>query len=412
MKGTVIDLQKHVNTSGEEEELNIYVRHIRWFVNFLAESSLTDEKLREICSNLDGVIEQALIEDPVVDSVTFDIKVSWSHIAELNLGTMTWLGVLRIKTDVSHATVDVKEIQNLSIRLSTVVMKNFEDLNRQGKVIFDIESPMYVVLSANKTEPKIPVWDTPTIRKYKKQLGPYLALYSGQWPDYSEDLYNRRIATNLSNRTTELHFYARNSAFLYIEGEGYEKYWPYVENIMDPPLVRARGVIFVMLQLQGQIQAFFKELPELRHQDIDIIEQKQAELDKTNRSLMQLITAIRKEDMTNMRAHARALNDHLVNLFRIEEVLQNVQSSLNYAHEAARMVFEEKTRDLQERQERLFLYLNIILGVGIVIEAVNILIEPFQGTTAYSLTRYSMSSWIILLFGFIMLQIFRKRSLK
>ncbi len=244
------------------------------------------------------------------------------------------------------------------------------------------------------------------------ELGPYLELYSGQWPDYSDDLYNRRIANNLSSRISELHFYARNSAFLYIEGEGYEKYWPYVENVMDPPLVRARGVIFVILQLQNLIQMFLKELPALKFQDISVIEKKQAELDETNRSLMQLITAIRKEDMINMRAHARALNDHLVTVFRIEEVLQHVQSSLTYAHDSAQMVYEEKARDLQERQERLFLYLSIILGVGIVIDAVSILIEPIEGTFAYSLTRYSMSSLVLLIFALIMLQLFRKRSIE
>ena len=43
----------------------------------------------------------------------------------MNLEEMTWLGVLKIQTDVGHARVDVKEIQNVSIRLSKVVMKNF-----------------------------------------------------------------------------------------------------------------------------------------------------------------------------------------------------------------------------------------------------------------------------------------------
>ncbi len=407
--GAVIKLNS-INNTSDIEPLQIHIQHIRWFVNFLAESSLKESKLDKICSTLDGAIEHALIEDPVVDSISFDIIVSWDQIAEINLGTMTWLGVLKIQTDVSHASVDVKEIQNLSIRISSVVMKHFEKLNQQGKIIFDIESPLYVMLSANKTDPKVPEWNPLTIKAFKKQLGPYLGLYSGQWSDYSDDLYNRRIANNLSNRTSELHFYARNSAFLYIEGEGYEKYWPYVENVMDPPLVRARGVIFVILQLQDMIQTFFNEFPALKLQDISAIENKQAELDETNRSLMQLITAIRKENMINMRAHARALNDHLVTVFRIEEVLQHVQSSLNYANDSARMVFEEKSRDLQERQERLFLYLSIILGVGIVIDAVSILIEPYQGTFGYLVTLYSMSSLTLLLFAFIMLQIFRKRS--
>ena len=248
----------------------------------------------------------------------------------------------------------------------------------------------------------------PAIQRYKKDLGPYLGLYSGQWPDYSDELYNRRIANNLTNRTSELHFYDRNSAFIYIAGEGYEKYWNYVEDVMDPPLVRARGVVFVMLELQQLIQRFLQELPELRMQDISIIEEKQAEIERTNRSLMQLIALIRREDMVNMRAHARALNDHLVNLFRIEDVLSHVSNELKYVHESVQLVYEEKNRDLQERQERLFLYLSIILGASVVTEAVNILIAPFEGTLEFLVIRYSMALSIIAMFGVILVRIFKR----
>jgi hypothetical protein len=205
-----------------------------------------------------------------------------------------------------------------------------------------------------------------------------------------------------------LHCYARNSAFIYIEGEGYEKYWNYVEEVMDPPLVRARGVIFVMLKLQELIQRFLKELPNLRMQDISNIEEKQEELEEANRSLMQLIAVIRREDMINMRAHARALNDHLINLFRIEDVLAHVTSDLRNVHESVQRVYEEKNRDLQERQERLFLYLSIILGASVVTEAINILISPYEGTPEFLFIRYSMALSIIAIFGIILMLIFKR----
>ncbi|MHA1964055.1 MAG: hypothetical protein ACXACG_13985 [Candidatus Thorarchaeota archaeon] len=392
----------------KEPELQIFVRHVRWFVNFIAEPSLVGEELDAICSSIEGKLERALIEDPSIDKLELKVEISWNHVAEMNLEEMTWLGILKIQTDLAHARIDVSDIQNVSIRLSKVLMENFEDLNQQGRIMFDIDSPLYVILSADKTEPKVKAWDSPSIQQYKKALGPYLNLYSGQWPDYSDELFNRRIENNLSNRTTELHFYARNSAFLYIEGEGYEKYWNYVEEVMDPPLVRARGVIFVMLKLQELIQRFLEELPDLRMQDISIIEEKQAELEKTNRSLMQLIAIIRRENMINMRVHARALNDHLINLFRIEEVLSHVTNELWYVHESVKLVYEEKNRDLQERQERLFLYLNIILGASIFTEAINIMIDPFAGTPEFLGIRYSMALAIIAIFVIIIIRIFKK----
>jgi len=401
-------MSRQEETRNAETELEIGVRHLRWFVNFLAEPSLDGEELDEICSNLDGKIEPALVEDPAIDKLALKVEVSWSHIAEMNLEDMSWLGVLKIQTDLGHAPIDVKDIQNVSIRLTKVLMANFGDLNRQGRIMFDIDSPLYVVLSADKTDPKVEAWDSPTIQRHKKALGPYLGLYSGQWPDYSDELYNRRIEHNLSNRTTELHCYARNSAFIYIEGEGYEKYWNYVEDVMDPPLVRARGVIFVMLKLQELIQRFLKELPNLRMQDISNIEEKQEELEEANRSLMQLIAVIRREDMINMRAHARALNDHLISLFRIEDVLAHVTNDLKNVHESVQRVYEEKNRDLQERQERLFLYLSIILGASVVTEAINILIAPYEGTPEFLWIRYSMALSIIAIFGIILVRIFKR----
>ncbi|MHA2142775.1 MAG: hypothetical protein ACXADC_14225 [Candidatus Thorarchaeota archaeon] len=401
-------MNRQENAGDAETELHFYVRHVRWFVNFFAEPSLVGDELETICSNLASKIESALVEDPAIDKLALDVEVNLSHIAEMNFEKMTWLGVLRIQTDLGHAHIDVKDIQNVSIRLSKVLMENFEELNRQGRIMFDIDSPLYVVLSTDKTNPKVKEWDAPTIQRHKKALGPYLGLYSGQWPDYSDELYNRRIENNLSNRTTELHFYARNSAFIYIEGEGYDKYWNYVEDVMDPPLVRARGVIFVMLKLQDLIQRFLEELPDLRMKDISIIEEKQAELQRTNRSLMQLVAVIRREEMINMRAHARALNDHLINLFRIEEVLSHVTDALEYVHESVQLVYEEKSRDLQVRQERLFLYLSIILGASVVTEAINILIAPFDGTFGFYWIRYSMAFSIIAIFGFILYRIFKK----
>jgi len=392
----------------EDTEQQFYTRHVRWFVNFLAEPDLVGNELDTICSTLEGNIERALIEDPVIEKLTLDVEVSWSHISEMNLEEMTWLGVLKIQTDIGHAKIDVKEIQNLSIRLSKVLMKNFENLNEQGRIMFDIDSPLYVILSADKTHPKVEEWDNQAIQRHKKSLGPYLELYSGQWPDYSDDLYDRRIENNLSNRTSELHFYARNSAFLYLEGDGYEKYWNYVEDVMDPPLVRARGVIFVMLKLQDLIQRFLLDLPDLRTQDICIIEDKQAELEKTNLSLMQLIAVIRREDMINMRSHARALNDHLIDLFRIEEVLSHVTNALDYVRESIQLVYDEKNRDIQERQERLFLYLSIILGASVVTEAINTLIAPYIGTVEHYWTQVSMALSIIAIFGLIIIRILRK----
>ena len=42
-----------------ENELQIFVRHLRWFVNFFAEPNLVGEELDTICSNIEGKLENA-----------------------------------------------------------------------------------------------------------------------------------------------------------------------------------------------------------------------------------------------------------------------------------------------------------------------------------------------------------------
>ena len=97
------------DTSKPNAELEIFERYVRWFVNFLAEPTLAGEELDIICSNLEGRIEQALVEDPAIDKLALEVKVSWSHTAEMNLEDMTWLGFLKIQTDLEHARIDVND---------------------------------------------------------------------------------------------------------------------------------------------------------------------------------------------------------------------------------------------------------------------------------------------------------------
>jgi len=77
-------------------------------------------------------------------------------------------------------------------------------------------------------------------------------------------------------------------------------------------------------------------------------------------------------------------------------------------NESIQLVYEEKNRYLQERQERLFLYLNIILGASIVTEAINIMIAPIETTPEYLAIRYAMALSIIAMFLFIVYRIIKK----
>ncbi|MFX0105096.1 MAG: hypothetical protein ACFE75_06370, partial [Candidatus Hodarchaeota archaeon] len=60
-------------------------------------------------------------------------------------------------------------------------------------IIFDLESPIYVFVTSNKIRPEEIAWTHENINKLKKTIGYWTEIYSGQWEDYSETLYDKRI---------------------------------------------------------------------------------------------------------------------------------------------------------------------------------------------------------------------------
>jgi len=105
------------------------------------------------------------------------------------------------------------------------ILKEFDKRPENKGLYLDTESPIFIFATSNKTKPNEIQWKKENIELYKKEIAYWTVIYSGQWPDYSEALYDRRIKDNLSNRLSELHFIYRNSGFIYMANENYEKFF-------------------------------------------------------------------------------------------------------------------------------------------------------------------------------------------
>ncbi|GAI95928.1 unnamed protein product, partial [marine sediment metagenome] len=125
------------------------------------------------------------------------------------------------------------------------VLKEFTNKAENTGLHFDTESPIYIFLTSNKTKPSDIIWNPENIEKYKKVIGYWTEIYSGQWDDYSETLFDKRIQNNLSNRLSELHFIRRNSGFVYMAEENYEKFFKsYMKEFVLDPTPKMRAVLF------------------------------------------------------------------------------------------------------------------------------------------------------------------------
>ena len=125
-------------------------------------------------------------------------------------------------------------------------------------IIFDLESPMYIFVTSEKVEPQEISWTQENIEKYKKNIGYWTEIYSGQWEDYSEVLYDKRIENNLSNRLSELHFIRRNSGFIYMEEENYTNFFDsYMKEYVLTPTPKMRAVLFALRSINESLDLLF-----------------------------------------------------------------------------------------------------------------------------------------------------------
>lgn len=89
-------------------------------------------------------------------------------------------------------------------------------------------------------------------------IGYWTEIYSGQWEDYSESLYDRRIENNLSNRLSELHLTRRNSGFIYMAEENYRDFFDsYMKEFVLIPAPQMRAVLFALSLINESLDLLF-----------------------------------------------------------------------------------------------------------------------------------------------------------
>ena len=145
-----------------------------------------------------------------------------------------------------------------------LVLGVLRDLSKKEEykgLYLDLESPLYIFATSNGSNPTDIQWTSENIEKYKKTISYWTVIYSGQWEDYSYDLYNRRIQGNLSNRLSELHFIRRNSGFIYMAEENYERFFEsYMMKFVIEPTPKMRAVQFSLRSINESLDLLFKRL--------------------------------------------------------------------------------------------------------------------------------------------------------
>jgi len=269
-------------------------------------------------------------------------------------------------------------------------------------ILLDTESPVYVFLISNNLKPSTIEWTVDNIEKYKKVIGDWTEIYSGQWEDYSESLYNKRIENNLSNRLSELHFISRNSGFVYMMEENYDKFFEsYMIKYVLDPTPKMRAVLFALRSINESLDLQILKTQSEMFQGLKSIEMKIKNL-RLLRGLIQTnLSRIYNELDYNRRQHYTSVLKHLLIEFDIESVVKRINEKFTTIYDAMQDLYHKKSQEDQQKTERGLNLLNLLFGVGILADLVAVIMISLNLQKGNLFTSVLNGSIAILIIGIL-----------
>ena len=245
-------------------------------------------------------------------------------------------------------------------------LKEFGNREENKGIYFDTESPIYVFVTSNKTKPTEISWTPDNIEKYKKEISYWTEVYSGQWPDYSETLYDMRIENNLSNRTSELHFIRRNSGFIYMAKDNYEQFFEsYMKVWVLDPTPKIRAVLFALRSINESLDHVFLKSNSDIFMNLETIEGKIKNLRLLRGLIQTKLSSIYNELDYNRRQHYTSVLNHLINEFGLQSIVSRVNEKFTIIYDSMEELYLKKSEENQQKAEKGMNILNLLFGVGV-----------------------------------------------
>jgi len=298
----------------------------------------------------------------------------------------------------------IQQIPNIVLN----ILKKFSKKPENEGVFFDLESPIYIFAISDKTKPGNISWTESNIEKYKKIIAYWTVIYSGQWPDYSEDLFNRRIRNNLSNRLSELHFIYRNSGFVYMAEKNYEEFFVrYMkQNVLDPT-PKMRAVVFALRSINESLDLLFLKTRGGVFVNLETIESKIKNLGLLRGLIQTRLSIIYNELDYNRREHYTSVLKHLINEFELKDLVERVNDKFKLINDALQEIYMQKNKENQERTEKGLSLLNLLFGAGILADLAGVILIAFSLSESdlsaimlYGITAFLIISILVLTVGY------------
>ena len=326
-------------------------------------------------------------------SQNLQIDLTWdNYIDNFNFKTLKYtydkLGYLlfriRLKDNSGVNLFDVRPnyLQQIIFHVWFGLTKKF-----QFEFKFDDSTPPYIVsVCSGTSKDSVIEWKKENVHKYKSELGQWIELYSGQFPDYRDELYERRIEVDLSNRTSEMHFINRNSSLIYMEPDNYRRYFikdkdtpdssGYMHNTVVKTIIQIRSITFAMIVVSNEVD---EDTAQLGSDEFMAKKSKEIkeDLEKTNKLKLILQRTLSPffTDLTRShRQHYHAILKRCVENNEIEKNWELILDKIDSNTQEMNSIFLDKQEEASERQEKILNIVNIILGAGIIFDIIGFII--------------------------------------
>lgn len=255
--------------------------------------------------------------------------------------------------------------------ISIDILKEFNKKKENQHLILDLESPIYAFVISKKVKPIEVQWTEENIQKYKTSIGTWTQLYSGQWTDYSDELFKRRIKDNLTNRLSELQYIGRNSGFIYMVPKNFETEFDYINQVILDPTPKIRAVLFALMSINNSLDILFMKRYSDVFMDMEKIEEKTNNLRFLRGMIQTKMSLIYSELDWNPREHYIRILTHLLKIFRIEVIINRINEKFKTLYDTLLELYTKRNEENQKSTKKAVNLLSGIFGAGFVIDFVN-----------------------------------------
>ncbi|MCE7736464.1 MAG: hypothetical protein GPJ54_16405 [Candidatus Heimdallarchaeota archaeon] len=290
------------------------------------------------------------------------------------------LGVLEIKI----GRVDTSEGKPVNVFQMSQDLKKalIETTDTVEEILFDTINlhPYALVIASELRGEKNQIWTTEEITKNKTLLGGWIEYYSGQWDDYSDELYNERIENNLSNRLTELHYIRSNSAFIYMErhDERWVGWMEYMEEIFINQVFLARSILYALILLNRELDELSERVRKMSKGSIKRLGEEIEFVEDLQLLVAEITSKLSSEKLMNRLHHSTKVITECFRVFSIDDAKKLVDEKIDKLHSVLQNEHETTQTKLQNQQKMWILILNGLIGYQVIFTIVDQVSEFFN----------------------------------